>query len=96
MSEKEQNCTKKKACVACQINRRRCSGNRPCERCTKLGVACVDRADRRKKAFRAKGRSGLTIVDKDMIESIALPESAVDGSSTSMGARIALAAVGVS
>lgn len=43
---------KKSSCLACRTNKRSCDGARPCGRCTKRGIPCVDVLDKRTKEFR--------------------------------------------
>lgn len=51
-SAKPRKSTSKCACVACAANKRKCSGERPCGRCARLNIPCVDKLDKRSRAYR--------------------------------------------
>ena len=46
------NRNKKSSCLACRTNKRSCDGGRPCARCAKRGIPCVDVLDRRTREFK--------------------------------------------
>lgn len=51
---KKRKSTSKCACVACAANKRKCSGERPCGRCARLNIPCVDKLDKRSRAYKEK------------------------------------------
>jgi PAS domain-containing protein len=67
------------ACVACASGKRKCDGNRPCERCLRLGKECTFAEDSRRRYFRKNtekegGFGSLVYLGTPKLTRLALPQ----------------------